>query len=233
MKLNTVVCFLAASCMLKNADGFKRTYATQASYSCHIINPIIQDTILPEYIRSMHQSKAPNGEDKLAKTPKYYAQVQQYLPEVMLKNNLKIYPDYNEALAASRKFRKPLMLYFTAIYSINCRIMETRVWTAPEIIQLLKDSFIIAPLFVDAHDVYIPENEWYYSSALNRRVHTLGERNSDLQISNYDTNAQPYHFFLNTDGKKLISEGYGFDESIEKFRKILEEALKNYHILHS
>ncbi|HRN73427.1 MAG TPA: thioredoxin family protein [Ginsengibacter sp.] len=188
---------------------------------------------MPEYIGSTHQPKASDGEDTLANTPKYFAQIKQYLPEVMLKNKLKIYPDYNEALAASRKFGKPLMINFTAIYSINCRIMEAKVWTTPEIIQLLKDSFIIAPLFVDAHDVYIPENEWYYSSALNRKVHTLGERNSDLQISNYDTNAQPYHFFLNTDGKKLISEGYGFDESIEKFRKILEEALKNHHTLHS
>lgn len=57
------------------------------------------------------------------------------------------------------------MLHFTAIYSINCRIMEAKVWAAPEIIQILKDSFIIAPVFVDAHDVYIPENERYYSSA--------------------------------------------------------------------
>ncbi len=132
MKLKTVVCCLAALCMLKNADGFKHMYVTQAGYTCHLANPAIQDTILPE---------------------------------VMLKNKLKIYPDYDVALAASRKFRKPLMLHFTAIYSINCRIMEAKVWAAPEIIQILKDSFIIAPLFVDAHDVYIPENERYYSSA--------------------------------------------------------------------
>ncbi|MBW7838051.1 MAG: thioredoxin family protein [Chitinophagaceae bacterium] len=233
MKLKTVVCCLAALCMLKNAYGFKYMYVTQAGYTCHLANPAIQDTVLPEPIGSTHQSITSDGEDTLANSPKYYTQIKQYLPEVMLKNNLKIYPDYDEALAASRKFRKPLMLHFTAIYSINCRIMEAKVWAAPEIIQILKDSFIIAPLFVDAHDVYIPENERYYSSALNRKVNTPGERNSALQISNYDTNAQPYTYFLNIDGKKLIPEGYGFDESVEKFRKILEKALIKYHKLHS
>lgn len=92
MKLKTVVCYLAALCMLKNTYGFKHMYVTQAGYTCHLANPAIQDTILPESIGSTHQSITPDGEDTLANIPKNYTQIKQYLPEVMLKNKLKIYP---------------------------------------------------------------------------------------------------------------------------------------------
>lgn len=159
---------------------------------------------------------------------KYYDKMKIYEPEVVVKYNMITYFDYDEALAVARKLKKPLMLDFTGINCPNCREMEGRVWSDPEVMKRLKNDFVIASLYVDVHNVYIPPAEQYYSEALQKKVKTLGELNVDRQISIYNANTQPYYFFLDANENRLEPEGYGYDPNIEKFKNMLDEVVKKY-----
>jgi thioredoxin-related protein len=159
---------------------------------------------------------------------KYYEQMKIYEPEVVTKYGMVTYFDYNEALEVARKLKKPLMLDFTGINCVNCRKMEGQVWSDPKVMQRLKEDFIIASLYVDVHNLDIPENEQYYSNALDQQIITLGDKNADMQVTKFGANTQPYYFFLDANENRLVNEGYGYDPRIEKFISLLDKAKEEY-----
>lgn len=160
---------------------------------------------------------------------KYYEQMKIYEPEVVTKYGMVTYFDYNEALEVARRLKKPLMLDFTGINCVNCRKMEGQVWSDPKVMQRLKDDFVIVSLYVDVHNVELPEGEQFFSKALDKQVETLGDKNADMQVTTYGANTQPYYFFLNADEKRLVPEGYGYDPDINKFVELLDEVKEAYH----
>ena len=159
---------------------------------------------------------------------KYYEKMKMYEPEVVTKYGMITYYDYNEALEVARKLKKPLMLDFTGINCVNCRKMEGQVWSDPQVMQRLKEDFIIASLYVDVHHTDIPEQEQYFSEALDKKVETLGDRNADFQVTTFGANTQPYYFFLDANEKRLAEEGYGYDPSIPKFIELLDNVKAEY-----
>jgi thiol:disulfide interchange protein DsbD len=160
---------------------------------------------------------------------KYYEQMRIYEPEVVTKYGMVTYFDYNEALEVSRQLKKPLMLDFTGINCVNCRKMEGQVWSDPEVMKRLKEDFVIVSLYVDVHNLDIPQSEQYYSKALNKQIETLGDRNADLQVTKFGANTQPYYFFLDENEERLIQEGYGYDPDINKFIQLLDKAKETYN----
>ena len=166
---------------------------------------------------------------QLPQPKKYYDRMKMYEPDVVVKYGMVTYFDYQEALDIARKLKKPLMLDFTGVNCVNCREMEGKVWSDPEVMKRLKENFVIVSLYVDIHSVYIPKDEQYYSEALQKTVKTLGEKNTDLQVSVYNANTQPYYFFLDANEKRLRPDGYGYDPDIDKFRNMLDEVVKRYN----
>ncbi|MDQ6888735.1 MAG: thioredoxin family protein [Bacteroidota bacterium] len=160
---------------------------------------------------------------------KYYDQMKMYEPDVVTKYGMVIYYDYAEALAASRKLHKPLMLDFTGINCVNCRKMEGQVWSDPEVMKRLKENFVIVSLYVDVHNVNLQKNEQYFSKALHHQIETLGDKNADLQVSKYNANTQPYYFFLDENENRLAPEGYGYDPNVQKFIQRLDEVTQAYN----
>jgi len=159
---------------------------------------------------------------------KYYERMRMYEPEVVTKYGMITYFDYQEALEASRKMKKPLMLDFTGINCVNCRKMEGQVWSDPEVMKRLKEDFVIVSLYVDVHNIDIPEGEQYFSKALNKQVETLGDLNADRQVTHFGANTQPYYFFLDGNEKRLAPEGYGYDPDIQKFIRLLDQVKSAY-----
>jgi cytochrome c biogenesis protein CcdA/thioredoxin-related protein len=153
---------------------------------------------------------------------KYHEQMKIYEPEVVTKYGMVTYYDYAEALEVARKLKKPLMLDFTGINCVNCRKMEGQVWSDPQVMQRLKEDFVIVSLYVDVHNIELPESEQYFSKALDKQVETLGDKNADLQVTTFGANTQPYYFFLDGAEKKLTEQGYGYDPSVEKFMAHLD-----------
>jgi len=160
---------------------------------------------------------------------KYYEVMKKNEPDVVVNNGLVTYFEYEEALEVAKKTGKPLMLDFTGINCINCRKMEGQVWSDPRVMQKLKDEFIIASLFVDVHHgVDLPPAQQYYSEALKKQVETLGDRNTDIAVTRFGANTQPYYFFLDGSEKRLIQEGYGYDPDVDKFLRHLDAAIAEF-----
>ncbi len=150
-------------------------------------------------------------------------------PEVVISNGMVTYFDYEEALAVSRKANKPLMIDFTGVNCVNCREMEGRVWSDPEVMKRLKNNFVIASLFVDVHHgVDLPISEQYYSDALKKQIETLGDKNTDIQVTRFGSNSQPFYFFLDKNEQRLAPEGYPYDPSISRFITHLDKVVEEY-----
>lgn len=171
---------------------------------------------------------ASHGENTGNGPTRYVSEMKMYEPEAAVKFGLVSYYDYDEALKASKEQGKPVMLDFTGINCINCRKMEGQVWSDPGVMQRMKNDFIVASLYCDAQNVKIPESEQYYSDYLKKQVVNLGQRNSDIQASKYGANAQPFYFFVDGDGNKLIENGYGYNPDVQAFIDHLDKVLENY-----
>jgi thiol:disulfide interchange protein DsbD len=142
------------------------------------------------------------------------------------------YFDYDEAVAAAKKANKPLMLDFTGINCVNCRKMESQVWSSPEVAKRLKENFVVASLYCDMNRIELPANEQYFSKDLNQQVVTLGNKNADLQASKFGSNSQPFYFYVDADGTVLADKGYSYDPDISKFVQHLDAVVAKYKALH-
>ncbi len=174
-------------------------------------------------ISGLHQAN-----DSSPTPVKYVKELGPYEPEVVKKFGLVTFFDYDEAIAASRIAKKPLMLDFTGINCINCRKMEAQVWSSPEVMKRLKENFIIASLYTDVQNIYLPENEEFDSKELDERVNTVGEKFSHLQVSRYGVLAQPFYIFLDGQEQKLAPDGYGYDPDVQKFIQHLDKVVVEY-----
>ncbi len=138
------------------------------------------------------------------------------------------YFDYHDALKASKEQNKPIMLDFTGITCVNCRKMETQVWSNEEVFKRMKENFIVVSLFCDATSIPIPESEQYESQLLGSRVKSLGQKNIDIQSSIYNSNTQPNYFFIDGDEKLLSDKGYSYNPSPADFVKHLDAVVAKY-----
>jgi len=164
---------------------------------------------------------------------KYVSDMKIYEPQAVKNLGLVTYFDYNEALVASKKLKKPIMLDFTGINCVNCRKMENQVWSKPEVIKRLKEDFIVASLYCDLNRIILPKREQYFSKDLNSQVETLGNKNADLQATKFGANSQPFYFYVDENGNKLVEEGYSYDPDVQKFIDHLEKVKANYKKTHS
>ncbi len=184
-----------------------------------------QDFVLGAGGGGGHVAGGENGEGP----ERYVSQMKIYEPEVAVKYGLVTYYDYNEAIAASKEQNKPIMLDFTGINCVNCRKMEGQVWSDPGVMKRMKENFIVASLFCDAQNVFIPENEQYYSEYLKKDVKTLGQRNSDLQATKYGSNGQPLYYFIDADENLLSDYGYPYIPDVNQFNAHLDSVVENYN----
>lgn len=140
--------------------------------------------------------------------------------------SLDCYFDYDEALTASRKEHKPLMIDFTGHACVNCRKMENTVWHNPDVLARLKNDYILVSLYVDDKTDLDPK-EVYTSKSSGNQINYLGAKWSDIQASRFETNSQPYYVLLDQN-EKLLNEPQGYDPSIEKFVNFLEKGKQEY-----
>lgn len=133
--------------------------------------------------------------------------------------------DYEEALAASKKTGKPVLLDFTGHSCVNCRKMERAVLSKPEVLRQLNQDFILASLYCDDKTA-LPEKE-QYKSADGGMVTNLGERNIDLEVGKYGEVGQPIYIFVDSEGKILKKAG-GYVPDVDRFIRIMGEVREAY-----
>ncbi len=76
-----------------------------------------------------------------------------------LPHGLEGFFDLKEAEAYAAKVGKPLFIDFTGHGCVNCREMEARVWSDPQVLNILRNDYVIVALFSDDKKV-LPEDEW-------------------------------------------------------------------------
>ncbi|AZQ64123.1 disulfide bond formation protein DsbD [Flammeovirga pectinis] len=143
-----------------------------------------------------------------------------------LPHGLKGYFNYNQAVAASKKFGKPIFLDFTGHGCANCRKMEDNVWSDPRVLQRLKEDYIILALYVD-DPTKLPKSEWITSTFDGNVKKTIGAKNFDFQITKFNSNAQPYYCLLDSDGEKMIP-AKAYDLNVENFIEFLDNGVKSF-----
>jgi thiol:disulfide interchange protein DsbD len=156
-------------------------------------------------------AKLEGNANSLAKPPqKYVADLKKYEPGAAINNQLVIYYDYDEALAAARVLNKPLMIDFTGIQCVNCREFESKIWSDPEVGRRMKNDFVVASLFSD-YNAELADEEKRFSPLLNAKIETVGDKYEDLQQQLIKASGQPNYVFVDNSGKLLIDGGYGYD----------------------
>ncbi len=147
-----------------------------------------------------------------------------------LPHGLKGYFDYGQALACARQQNKPLFIDFTGHGCTNCREMEANVWSDPQVLQRLKENFVVVALYVD-DKTELPEAAWYTSTYDNKVKKTIGKQNADLQITNLNNNAQPFYVLVGKDERVLVSP-YGYNLDAESFSKFLDAGKEKFKELY-
>ena len=142
-------------------------------------------------------------------------------------HGLPCFHSYEEALASAKKTGRPLLLDFTGWSCVNCRKMEENVWTDPEVFRILAEDVVLASLYVDDKRS-LPNAQQYTSEVTGRSVTTYGEKWSDLQISRFRANSQPYYVLIDTNEQVLVPPR-GYTPDIQEYLGFLREGIKKFH----
>ena len=139
---------------------------------------------------------------------------------------LKGYFDLEQGLACAKEMGKPVLIDFKGHACANCKLMEARVWSDPEVLRRLRDNFVIIALYVDDR-TQLPESEWITSQVDGKVKKTIGKINEDLEISKFKTNALPLYVIADHDGNPVIRP-MPTNLNVEEYKKWLDEGLKNF-----
>ena len=136
------------------------------------------------------------------------------------------YFSLEDGLEAAKKAGKPVFVDVTGHGCVNCREMESRVWSDPTVLGMLKNDFVIVALYTD--DKQKLDKEDYVTDAQSGKVYKdLGRANSYLARTMWNVNAQPNYILLSPEGEMLVPVR-GYDLSIEGFIAFLQSGLDAY-----
>ena len=133
------------------------------------------------------------------------------------------YLSIDEALVEAKKVGKPVFVDISGLACVNCREMEQRVWSDPQVLQLLRDEFVIAVLYTDDKEK-LPESEWV-TTKNGKVLKDRGRVNAYYVRERFDVSAQPNYVILDPQGNQITPiRGYNLD--INGFVEFLKSGLK-------
>ena len=133
------------------------------------------------------------------------------------------YLSIDEALVEAEKVGKPVFVDISGLACVNCREMEQRVWSDPQVLQLLRDEFVIAVLYTDDKEK-LPESEWV-TTKNGKVLKDRGRVNAYYVRERFDVSAQPNYVILDHQGNQITPiRGYNLD--IDGFVEFLKSGLK-------
>ncbi|WP_163398315.1 protein-disulfide reductase DsbD family protein [Flavobacterium fluviatile] len=172
---------------------------------------------------AMHYSESPNGIGGKSETTS-----KETLPEGAEygPHNIITFHDYNKGMEFAKKAGKPVLLDFTGYACVNCRKMEELVWSDPKVLGVLNNDVVLISLYVDDKKE-LPESEQYVSETTGKKIKTIGNKWSDLQIKTYKANAQPFYVIVDHNSANLI-EPSAYNPDIENYFNWLNTGVKNF-----
>lgn len=134
--------------------------------------------------------------------------------------------DLEEAKAHAAKVGKPIFLDFTGHGCVNCREMESRVWSDPAVKAKLESEFVICALYVDDKK-QVAKEDWV-TLENGKVLKTLGKINSNIALEQFGANAQPHYVILDASGKQL-GEARGYNLDVAAFIDWMNAGLNEYN----
>ena len=141
-------------------------------------------------------------------------------------HGLDAFYDYEEGLAYAKSVNKPVLIDFTGWSCTNCRKMEATVWADKDVLQKLKENYVLISLYVD-DKTELAEEEKFNSEFSGKKINTIGQKWSDFQASRFGTNSQPYYVIANPNGDILVPP-QAFNLDIINYNKFLESGKTAY-----
>ena len=129
-----------------------------------------------------------------------------------------------EGLSTAKETGKPVFVDVTGHGCVNCREMESRVWSDPRVLDMLKNDFVIVALYTDDKTRLLEEDQ--VTDAQTGKVYKdLGRANSYIARTNWNVNAQPNYILLSPEGE-MLAPVRGYDLDIDGFIEFLRSGLK-------
>ena len=136
------------------------------------------------------------------------------------------YFDLEAGLEAAKKAGKPVFVDVTGHGCVNCREMESRVWSAPQVLDMLKNDFVIVALYTDDKQK-LDKEDWVTDAETGKVYKDLGRANSYTARTLWNVNAQPNYILLSPEGDMRVPVR-GYDLSVEGFTDFLRSGLDAY-----
>jgi thiol:disulfide interchange protein DsbD len=134
-----------------------------------------------------------------------------------------IHNDYEEALRLAREQNKPVLIDFTGWACVNCRRMEEKVWTDPDVSAMMRNQFIVVSLYVDERKKLPASQQMEYTTKTGdkKKIITVGDKWATFQAENFNAVAQPQYAILNAD-EKALTKTKSYTPDAEEFMEWLQ-----------
>lgn len=133
--------------------------------------------------------------------------------------------DLEVAIAEARKTSKPILVDFTGWACVSCRKMEENVW--PLVSDEMKEYTLVS-LYVD-EKIKLPEAQQftYELNGETKKVRTVGDKWTYLQIKCFNSNSQPYYVLINDKGE-LLNKPVGYTPNVQEYQQFLKEGSERF-----
>ncbi|MDZ7737742.1 MAG: cytochrome c biogenesis protein CcdA [Bacteroidales bacterium] len=149
-----------------------------------------------------------------------------YAGKFELPYGLQGYFDLEQGLACAREKDMPVFIDFTAHACSNCKEMESKVWSDPEVLRRLANNFVIIALYCDDR-TRLPEDEWITSAVDGKVKKTIGQVNANHEIVMFGTNTQPLYAITDHNGNPLV-DPMGRNLDIDEYIQWLDAGYAAY-----
>ena len=139
---------------------------------------------------------------------------------ITIAHGLRAYDNIDDAVDAARRSGKRIFVDITGHGCVNCREMEARVWSDPEVLRMLREDFVILALYVD-DKTKIPESEQIVTEN-GRALKDVGRINSYIALTRFGVNSQPNYFVLDQNGE-ILKGPRAYDLDIPAYIEFLSE----------
>lgn len=113
--------------------------------------------------------------------------------------NLNCFKDFDEGIAYAKSVNKPVLLDFTGWACVNCRKMEEKIWSQPDVYDLINDNYVLISLYVDDNERMLPQDEQFDYIKPNgkiKRIRSYGDKWATFQSANFKTASQPFYVLM-------------------------------------
>lgn len=154
-----------------------------------------------------------------------------YDQPVNCKNTIEpIHNDYERALRLSREQNKPILIDFTGWACVNCRRMEEKVWTDPDVGAMMQNEFIVVSLYVDERQNLPAAQQLEYTtkSGDKKPIITVGDKWATFQSENFNAVAQPQYAIISPD-EKALTKTKAYTPDADEFKEWLQCGLDAFN----